>query len=95
MLGDSCTLIQLKRIDFWPVPNVDSVLLSIKRRTNPLLEAQDVALYREFVQYGFARWKPNLKLAFKNVFTHQQWKRSVADALLTYLRSRASDRVVI
>jgi ribosomal RNA small subunit methyltransferase A len=68
-------LSQLKRTDFWPAPNVDSVVLSIKRRTSPLIKAHDVALYREFVQYGFGRWRPNLRLAFKNVFTYKQWKR--------------------
>jgi 23S rRNA (adenine-N6)-dimethyltransferase len=72
-------LLQLKRTDFWPVPNVDSVLLSIKRRTSPLIEPHEVAPYREFVQYGFGRWKPNLKLAFKNVFTYKQWKRLSRD----------------
>jgi 23S rRNA (adenine-N6)-dimethyltransferase len=72
-------LCQLRRTDFWPVPNVDSVLLSIKRRTQPLIETRDVALYREFVQYGFGRWKPNLKLAFKHVFTYKQWKRLAHD----------------
>ena len=70
---------QLKRTDFSPIPNVDSVLLSIKRRTRPLIEPQDVAPYRVFVQYGFGRWKPNLKLAFKNVFTYKQWKRLARD----------------
>ena len=68
-------LSQLRRTDFWPVPHVDSVFLSIKRRTSPLIEAQDVVPYRDFVQYGFGRWKPNLRLAFKNVFTYKQWKR--------------------
>ena len=68
-------LTQLRRTDFWPVPHVDSVFLSITRRAHPLIEAQDVAAYRDFVQYGFGRWKPNLKLAFKNVFTYKQWKR--------------------
>ena len=68
-------LSQLRRTDFRPVPHVDSVFLSIKRRTCPLIEAQDVAAYREFVEYGFGRWKPNLRLAFKNVFTYKQWKR--------------------
>ena len=72
-------LLQLKRTDFWPMPNVDSVLLSIKRRASPLIEPQNAALYREFVQYGFGRWKPNLKSAFKNVFTYKQWKRLARD----------------
>ena len=66
---------QLRRTYFWPVPHVDSVFLSIKRRARPLIEAQDAVSYRDFVHYGFARWKPNLKLAFKNVFTYKQWKR--------------------
>ena len=72
-------LSRLRRTDFWPVPNVDSVLLSIKRRTRPLIALQDVAPYRDFVQYGFGRWKPNLRLAFKNVFTYKQWKRLARD----------------
>jgi len=72
-------LSQVRRTDFWPVPNVDSVLLRIKRRTRPLIENHDVASYRDFVQYGFGRWKPNLRLAFKTVFTYNQWKRLARD----------------
>ena len=72
-------LYQLRRTDFWPTPGVDSVLLSIKRRTRPLIEMHEVASYRDFVQYGFRRWKPNLKLAFKSVFTYKQWKRLARD----------------
>ena len=68
-------LYRLSPTDFWPKPTVDSVLLSIKRRAHPLLETQDVASYRSFVQYGFGRWKPNLKSAFRRVFTYKQWKR--------------------
>src|SRR5690349_639949 len=68
------TLYQLRRTDFWPVPNVDSVLLVIKRRERPLIAVRDITAYREFVRYGFGRWKPNLKLAFKDVFTYKQWK---------------------
>lgn len=72
-------LSRLRRTDFWPVPKVDSVLLSIRRRTRPLIETQDVVPYRDFVRYGFGRWKPNLKLAFRNVFTYKQWKRLARD----------------
>jgi 23S rRNA (adenine-N6)-dimethyltransferase len=70
---------QLRRTDFWPMPAVDSVLLSIKRRTRPLIEMHEIASYRDFVQYGFGRWKPNLKSAFKSVFTYKQWKRLARD----------------
>lgn len=66
---------RLRRTDFRPIPSVDSVLLSIKRRARPLLETQDVASYRDFVQYGFGSWKPNLRLALRQVFTYNRWKR--------------------
>lgn len=72
-------LSRLRRTDFQPVPSVDSVLLSITRRPQPLIETRDVATFREFVQYGFRRWKPNLKLAYKHVFTYRQWKRLAHD----------------
>jgi len=65
---------RLRRSDFWPIPNVDSVLMSINRRTCPLIEPYDVAPYRNFVQNGFGSGKPNLRLAFKHVFTYKQWK---------------------
>jgi 23S rRNA (adenine-N6)-dimethyltransferase len=61
------------------MPNVDSVLLSIRRRSRPLIETEDADPYREFVHYGFGRWKPNLRLAFKKVFTYKQWKRLARD----------------
>jgi len=76
---DFKVLAQLDRADFWPIPNVDSVLLSIKRLGRPLIKAPDIALYREFVQYGFGKWRPNLRLAFKNVFTYKQWKHLARD----------------
>jgi 23S rRNA (adenine-N6)-dimethyltransferase len=70
---------RLKRTDFRPVPNVDSVLLSIKRRRRALLTSEEVAPFRDFVQYGFKRWKPNLRLAYKHVVTYKQWKRLARD----------------
>jgi 23S rRNA (adenine-N6)-dimethyltransferase len=65
----------LQRTDFEPVPNVDSVLLHIRKRSPPLVQGGDISLYRHFVHFGFGRWKKNLKLAFKPIFTYEQWKR--------------------
>ena len=70
---------QLRRTDFWPMPAVDSVLLSIRRRARPLIEMHELATYHDFVQYGFGSWKPNLKSTFKSVFTYKQWKRLTHD----------------
>jgi 23S rRNA (adenine-N6)-dimethyltransferase len=65
---------ELRRTDFEPVPNADSVLLHIKKRPSALVRKEDAFLYRSFVCYGFGRWKNSLKLSFKPVFTYQQWK---------------------
>ena len=65
---------ELRRTDFKPVPHVDSVLLHIKKRRSLPIREKDMLLYRKFVRYGFGRWKKNLKLTFKPVFTYRQWK---------------------
>jgi 23S rRNA (adenine-N6)-dimethyltransferase len=69
----------LKRTDFEPVPNVDSVLLQFKKRHQALVRRQDISLYRRFVRYGFRTWKNNLKSTFKSIFTYQQWKHLSKD----------------
>ena len=64
---------QLRRTDFHPVPDVDSVLLRIRRREfSPDCAHGDG--WREFVTFGFTQYKPNLRLAFKSVFSYKQWK---------------------
>ncbi|MCI0554123.1 MAG: 23S ribosomal RNA methyltransferase Erm [Anaerolineae bacterium] len=70
---------ELRRTDFEPVPNVDSVLLHIKKRRSALVSEKDTFLYRSFVRYGFSRWKNSLKLIFKPIFTYGQWKHVSKD----------------
>jgi len=70
---------ELRRTDFDPVPSVDSVLLRIEQRSSPLVQKDEILLYRSFVRYGFGRWKHSLKLSFKLVFTYPQWKYLAKD----------------
>lgn len=70
---------ELRRTDFEPIPNVDTVLLHIKKRCSLFLQEEDTILYHSFVRYGFGRWKNSLKLIFKPIFTYQQWKRLSKD----------------
>ena len=70
---------ELRKTDFEPVPNVDSVLLRITKRHPALIRNEDCFLYRSFVRYGFGRWKSSLKLIFKPIFTYQQWKHLSKD----------------
>jgi 23S rRNA (adenine-N6)-dimethyltransferase len=67
----------LRRTDFHPVPDVDSVMLRISRQDQPLVD--DAPRFGGFVEYGFTRYKSNLRLAYKNVFTYKQWKRLAHD----------------
>lgn len=70
---------ELRRTDFKPPPHVDSVLLHIRKRSPPLIQGDDLSLYRHFVRFGFGRWKKNLRLTFKLIFTYEQWKHLAKD----------------
>jgi len=70
---------ELRRTDFEPLPHVDSVLVYIKRRPYPLLNKEDISLYRSFICYGFGRWRRNLKLIFMPIFTYPQCKHLSKD----------------
>lgn len=45
---------RLLRTDFWPHPNVDTVLLELKRRETPLLPFENMSDYCDFVERCFA-----------------------------------------
>jgi 23S rRNA (adenine-N6)-dimethyltransferase len=65
----------LRRTDFNPVPNVDPVMIRIKKRSPPLISPQDAELFRGLVCYCFAGWKKSLGRTLSLVFTYCQWKR--------------------
>ncbi len=70
---------KLRRWDFSPVPGVDSALLRIRKRSPALLSENDDSLFRQFVGFGFGGWKRSLKITFRRIFSHRQWKRLSED----------------
>ncbi len=66
---------KFRRTDFEPIPSVDVVLLHIAKREQPLVSPVNAHNYEKFVKFGFESWKKDLKTAYKNVFTYEQWKR--------------------
>lgn len=44
---------RLKRTDFWPFPNVDTVLLEIIPRSEPLIESEKTQIYKTFIHENF------------------------------------------
>ncbi len=45
---------KLQRTDFWPHPAVDTVLLELKLRDDPLIAEEDYPAYRQFIANCFA-----------------------------------------
>ncbi len=68
-----------KRTDFSPVPNVDVVMLHIEKRTHSLISPKDISIYERFIKCGFGAWRKNLKLNYKDIFSHNQWKKLSRD----------------
>jgi len=64
---------RFKRTDFRPVPNVDIVLLRIKKRMQSIVEIKNKQLYRDFIIYSFNAWKPTLREGLKKIFTDRQF----------------------
>lgn len=71
---------KFRRTDFNPVPKVDTVLLSIQKLVQPLIQPNQAVQYKDFVTYGFTSVRPNLKKGYKNVFGHIQFLK-LADEL--------------
>jgi len=65
----------IPRQSFVPVPSVQPVFFLILRRRIPDVSTKHRSLYLQFVRHGFEAWKKNLKSAFEDVFTYEQWKR--------------------
>jgi 23S rRNA (adenine-N6)-dimethyltransferase len=45
---------RLQRTDFWPHPNVDTVLLEMVRRSEPLIPRDKMLAYRQFIEDCFS-----------------------------------------
>lgn len=61
-----------KRLDFKPKPNVDSVLLQIKKMDNPKIEEKDKNIYRDFIVFSFGQFAPNILEGLSKVLGKQQ-----------------------
>lgn len=65
---------RFRRKDFVPEPRVDVIMLRLHKRSPPLVQWKDQKLYRDFIAYCFTCWAPNLRVAFKDIFSWQQRK---------------------
>lgn len=66
-----------QRSDFEPRPNIDIVLLRMRKRETPLIQGGQTVLYKDFVSYAFNRSNPNLKKGLRDIFTSNQFSRII------------------
>jgi len=57
--------------DFYPRPNIEIILLGIKRRDNPLVGSQNKEKYEDFITYTFSQFKPNIKEGLSKILNEQ------------------------
>ena len=57
----------LRRTDFWPHPNVDTVLLEIIHRDQPLIEADQIDHYKKLIVDCFSDPKKFAKMPLANI----------------------------
>ena len=58
---------RLRRTDFWPHPNVDTVLLEITQRDVPLIPKSQIADYETFIRTCFTNPKAFSKLPLRQL----------------------------
>ncbi len=73
------TVYIFKKSDFDPEPDVETVLLKIVKRNEPLVTKANKILYQNFIKFAFNTWKKDLKVGLKKTFTYEQWKRLAKD----------------
>jgi len=57
--------------DFFPKPNVDIVLLEIRKRNEALIDNKTKGRYEDFVTYAFNQFKPNITEGLSKVLGKQ------------------------
>jgi 23S rRNA (adenine-N6)-dimethyltransferase len=66
---ESRILHRFDRSDFRPVPAVDSVLIRIERRVQPVIAAELADRYRNLLAAVFSAWKPTVEAALREFMT--------------------------
>jgi len=62
------TFYRFEHNDFFPKPNVDTVLLRIKKRKKPLVQYKNKESYEDLIVYAFNQFKPNVVEGLSDVY---------------------------
>lgn len=70
---------EFKRSDFFPKPNVDTVMLRIKPIKKPRLSADEISLFYDFVTYAYGQFEPNVLRGLSGVINKQRMRQAARD----------------
>lgn len=65
-------LMKLNKTDFYPIPNVDIIVIKIIKREDPLIKYEYREEYLKFIDYCFKRWKKDMYGVLDKLFTYKQ-----------------------
>ena len=68
---DATVCHQFKRGDFRPAPQVESVLLRLRKRGPPLVSGEDGQIYRDFVSFAFTAPEPSIYATLSTLLGHR------------------------
>lgn len=74
---DSRIMYRFSRSDFRPAPAVDSVLIHIERRVDPIIPVELTDRYRDLLAAVFSAWKPSVEAALAEFLTADMLKRAL------------------
>ena len=63
---------KLKKKDFTPSPDVETVMVSVQKRDPPLIETSQRLQFDTFVQSIISAWQPSMAMSLKKVLTNRQ-----------------------
>jgi 23S rRNA (adenine-N6)-dimethyltransferase len=79
---DATIVHRFSRQDFVPAPNVDVVMLRLRKRGPPLVTPQDRQLYRDFIIACFTAWRPSIATGLRRGFGGRVAAKLLAEAQL-------------
>ncbi len=82
-------VIDINRKEFTPVPKINAVLASFKKREQPLIRLKFRQWFRDFVVYGYNQWQPTIMEAFRQIFSPKQ--RTIIEKKLKIKEAKPSD----
>lgn len=76
---DTTIVHRFRRSDFDPVPQVDVVMLRLRKRGPPLVRQHDARHYRDFVTYCFTARRPHLRATLEALFCRRSGRSIVVE----------------